>query len=146
MSDRADHRYDAIINLPHPTSRRHPPMSMRDRAAQFAPFAALSGYHAVLAEAGRRTADRPVLSEDDREMLDRKLQILGAALTETPEISVTYFKSDSRKSGGALYTAEGRAVRLDSTRRKLCLQDGTEIPLADILALDGMIFTVLDND
>ena len=93
--------YDDLLYLPHPVSRRHPPMSAMDRAAQFSPFSALTGYEAVLQEAGRLTDNRAELSEYSRDILDQKQQTLLDAAPAHPEITVTYFIPDCRKQGGA---------------------------------------------
>ncbi len=99
--------YDDLIYLPHPVSRKHPPMSAMDRAAQFSPFSALTGYEAVLREAGRLTDSRAELSEYSRDILDQKQQILLDAAPTHPEITITYFIPDRRKQGGAYGTLMG---------------------------------------
>ena len=99
--------YDDLIYLPHPVSRKHPPMSAMDRAAQFSPFSTLTGYEAVLREAGRLTDSRAELSEYSRDILDQKQQILLDAAPTHPEITVTYFIPDRRKQGGAYGTLKG---------------------------------------
>lgn len=94
--------YDDIIDLPHPMSQKHPRMSMHDRAAQFSPFAALTGHGAAIAETERETAAWTDLEEDEREHLNRQLCILRDRLEERPEVAITYFVPDSRKAGGRL--------------------------------------------
>ncbi|MFR0768325.1 MAG: hypothetical protein ACLSHO_00720 [Dysosmobacter sp.] len=100
--------YDNIINLPHPTSKRHPRMSLHDRAAQFSPFAALSGHAAALAETTRLTDRKIELDEDTRAELDRRQAVLLEQISEQPEITVTWFQPDGKKEGGRYITATGR--------------------------------------
>ena len=135
--------YDDIIDLPHPTSRRHPRMPIRDRAAIFSPFAALSGHGAALAETARVTQRRMEPDEDTRAELDRRQAVLLAHLDEQPEITVTWFQPDERKEGGAYLTAAGRMKKLRELERVLVLADGTEIPLEDVVALESGIFQTL---
>ena len=135
--------YDDIINLPHPTSKRHPRMPIRDRAAIFSPFAALSGHGAAIAETARLTERRMELDEDSRAELDRKQAVLLEHMDEQPEITVTWFQPDEKKDGGAYLTATGRLKKLRELERLLVLADGTEIPLEDVVALESGIFQTL---
>ena len=135
--------YDDIINLPHPTSKRHPRMPVRDRAAIFSPFAALSGHGAAIAETARLTERRMELDEDSRAELDRKQAVLLEHMDEQPEITVTWFQPDEKKDGGAYLTATGRLKKLRELERLLVLADGTEIPLEDVVALESGIFQTL---
>ena len=138
-----DRNYDDMINMPCPTSPRHPRMPRADRAAQFAPFAALTGYDAAIDETGRLTDQKIDISEDMREKLDLKQNFLADIIDEQPEISVTYFVPDTRKVGGAYVSVSGRLKRIDSRRRILLLDNGTEIPMDDVLELESPIFTSL---
>ena len=135
--------YDDIINLPHPTSRRHPRMPIRDRAAIFSPFAALSGHGAAIAETARLTEQRIELDEDTRAEVDRRQAVLLEHMDERPEITITWFQPDKRKDGGAYLTATGRLKKLRELERILVLTDGTEIPLEDVVALESDIFQTL---
>lgn len=128
-------QYDDIINLPHPESKRYPRMPLADRAAQFSPFAALTGYDSVISEMARLTDQRIELDENRRQELDASLQRIAARLDERPEITVTYFLRDPRKEGGEYVRATGRLKKIDSTARTLVLEDGTIIPLADVYSL-----------
>lgn len=101
------HKYDDIINLPHYTSSKRPRMAMIDRAAQFSPFAALTGYDAAVKETARLTEDRVELDEYQKSALNDRLQILQERLSDTPVISIKYFVPDERKSGGAYCTETG---------------------------------------
>ena len=132
--------YDDIINLPHPTSKRHPRMPIRDRAAIFSPFAALSGHGAAIAETARLTDQRMELDEDTKMELDLKQQVLNNITEEHPEITVTWFRPDERKEGGAYVTTAGRLKRIDEVERALVLTDGTAIPLADVVGIEGDCF------
>lgn len=139
-----NHEYDDIIDLPHHVSATRPRMSMIDRAAQFSPFAALTGYDAAIKETGRLTDQRIELSEDSRAALDRKQQLLVECLADHPEVSVTYFIPDERKSGGAYVTVTGIVKKVDDYQRLLLLTDGTKIPLDDILDLESELFHGLE--
>ena len=121
--------YDDIIHLPHHVSRNHPPMPMLDRAAQFAPFAALTGYEAAVGETARLTAERRELDAQEAEELTRRLASLIACLPERPEVTVEYFVPDERKSGGAYVTVTGRVRHISVAEKTLVMEDGTEIPL-----------------
>ena len=144
MINTNNHQYDDIIDLPHHVSATRPQMSMLDRAAQFSPFAALTGYDAAIRETGRLTDRRIELSEDSRAALDRKQQLLVECLADHPEVSVTYFIPDERKSGGAYVTVTGIAKKVDDYQRLLLLTDGTKIPLDDILDLESELFHGLE--
>lgn len=97
---RMNNRYDEIINLPHHVSKTRPQMPMSDRAAQFAPFAALTGYDSAIKETGRLTDERIELDEEALTALDMKYQLLMDALNEAPKVTITYFQPDERKAGG----------------------------------------------
>ena len=144
MINTNNHQYDDIINLPHYVSPTRPRMSMIDCAAQFSPFAALTGYDAAIKETGRLTDQRIELSEDSRAALDRKQQLLVECLADHPEVSVTYFIPDERKSGGAYVTVTGIVKKVDDYQRLLLLTDGTKIPLDDILDLESELFHGLE--
>ncbi len=134
-------KYADIIHLPHrdPTAR-HPRMTMLNRAAQFAPFAALKGYEEAIGETARFTDTRPEISDDAKELLNRKLGVLQAVIEHEPSVTVTYFRPDSRKSGGTCITVSGRAIRLDPQKRILHLRTHKDIPLDDLLDIVGEPF------
>lgn len=140
MTNENNHKYDDIIDLPHHVSATRPRMSMIDRAAQFSPFAALTGYDAAIKETGRLTDARIELSEESQAALDRKQQLLLDNLTDRPEISVTFFVPDEWKSGGAYVTVTGRVKKVDAYQRFLILTDGTKLPLDDILDMESELF------
>ena len=140
MNGKCDHQYDDIIDLPHHVSATRPQMSMINRAAQFSPFAALTGYDAVIRETGRLTDRRIELSEDTRTDLDRKQQLLLDRLADHPEVSVTYFVPDERKAGGAYVTVTGNVKKFDNFQRIMVLTDDTMIPLDEIIELESDLF------
>lgn len=144
MTNESNHQYADIIDLPHHVSATRSRMSMIDRAAQFSPFAALTGYDAAIKETGRLTDARIELSEESRAALDRKQQLLMDNLADRPEVSVTYFVPDERKSGGAYVTITSQVKKVDEFERLLILTDGTKIPLDEIQDLAGEIFRVLE--
>lgn len=126
-----------IISLPHPTSAKHPRMPLSDRAAQFAPFAALSGHSAALAETARLTDQRMELDEDARAALDLKQQLLLERIKERPEITVTWFQPDAKKDGGRYIVSTGRLKRIHEADQVLVLADGLRIPIGDIVELES---------
>ena len=129
------HKYDDIIGLSHPVSERRPGMRIGDRAAQFAPFAALTGYDGVIAETGRLTDTCIELDECAKEMLNGKLLELLEKIGQKPPVRVTYFCPDKRKSGGAYVAVTGNLKRIDPIERLLLLTDGTVIPIDRIYRL-----------
>lgn len=137
--------YDDILDLPHPTSAKHPRMPLSDRAAQFSPFAALSGHGAAIAETARLTDRRIALDEDAKAELDRKQKLLLALIAEQPEITVTWFQPDEKKEGGRYVTTMGRLKRIDEARRVLLLADQTAIPLDAIMGIESDAFRWLDG-
>ena len=120
-------QYGDIIHLPHHVSKTRPQMSMEDRAAQFSPFAALTGYDAAILETGRLTEDKLELGEETQAILDRKQRYLAEIIDTKPEITVTYFVPDEKKSGGAYSTVTGFLKRIDEYERQLVLTDGRRI-------------------
>ena len=110
-------QYDDIINLPHYVSATRPQMPMLDRAAQFAPFAALTGYDAAIKETGRLTDEKIEMDEEALNILNMKFQILVDNLHDEPEVSFTYFKPDERKAGGAYLEVTGTVKKVDDFER-----------------------------
>ncbi len=136
-------RYDDIIHLPHHVSKTRPQMSMMDRAAQFSPFAALTGYDAAIKETGRLTDEKIELGEETKAVLDRKQCYLSNMISVQPEITVTYFLPDERKSGGTYLSVTGKLKRIDEYERMMILTDGKKIPLDDIMDIESNIFCEL---
>lgn len=126
------HRYDDIIHLPHHQSGTHPHMSLQDRAAQFSPFAALTGYEEAVQETARLTEQKLELSEDAKAALSAKLALLQEHMGEQPKITVTYFVPDGKKAGGAYVTETGAVKRIDEFTRTVILKDHRSIPIDDI--------------
>ena len=133
-------RYRDIIDLPHPTSARHPRMPKADRAAQFAPFSALTGYDDAVGEAARLTEGRVVLDENAKEILDLKQKILTEMIDSQPKISVTHFVADQKKSGGKYQTYVGQLYAIDDYEKSLLFLDGTVIFLKNVISIDGSLF------
>lgn len=123
--------YEDILHLPHPTFKKHPRMSMEERAAQFSPFAALTGFGGVIQETGRLTDRRVELGESDRAELERTLNFLDLQEEEHPLVQVTYFLPDARKEGGAYVTVTGRLKRIDQVEN-LLLVGSYRIPIEEL--------------
>lgn len=132
--------YDDILNLPHHVSERHPQMSIHDRAAQFSPFAALTGFDAAVQETARLTDRRVELGEDEKAAIDRRLELARERLPSPTELTVTYFVPDKKKSGGAYVRVTGTVKKFDDCERTVVLQDGTGIPVDNILRVESKLF------
>lgn len=130
-------KYEDIIHLPHHVSSKRPQMPMIDRAAQFSPFAALTGYDDAISETGRLTDKKIDLSEEEKEVLDRKQQFLLEKLDKRPALTVIYFVPDAKKSGGAYVTKSGNLKKIDAIERWMQLTDGTKIPLDDVADIES---------
>ena len=128
--------YNDILHLPHPVSRKHPRMAVADRAAQFSPFAALTGYDDAVREAARLTDRRLELDEYEQQALNDRLQQILSRLPKQPVVRITYFRPASCKEGGAYVTVNGVIKRLDTVEREIRLVDGTRIPIEDIWDID----------
>ncbi|MDY3017338.1 MAG: hypothetical protein SOR79_09345 [Blautia sp.] len=126
------HKYDDIIHLPHHVSDKRPQMPVLDRAAQFAPFAALTGYGEAVKETARLTERRIQPDEETLDILNRRLEFIKEHISERPEVSVCFFRPDPHKDGGAYVTVSGTVKKLDEFRHRLILTDGTEIPFEDL--------------
>ncbi len=132
-------KYKSIIDMPVPTSTKHKRMPVADRAAQFAPFAALTGYEAAVQETGRHTEAKLNLSEDAKMQLDNKMQLLLAAGYDIPA-TFTYFVPDKRKEGSAYVTVTGCIRKVDELTRTIVLADGTRIPVEDVWEIESVFF------
>ena len=137
-------KYDEIMGLPHHVSKTRPQMPMSDRAAQFAPFAALTGYDAAIKETRRLIDERIELDVEALSALDMKYQLLMEALDEAPEVTITYFRPDERKAGGKYVSAVGAVKKIDDFERRITMQDGAKIPMDDVLSIEGELFSVLE--
>lgn len=129
--------YDDIINLPPHISSRHPHMSMIERAAQFSPFAALTGYGDIIKETQRLTDRKPELTPDEKAALDDNLRLACTLPGERPKIVITYFVPDEKKSGGAYHTASGRIKKIDAYEHKIILDNGTKIYIEYVVEIGG---------
>ena len=135
MSDNLN-RYDDIIALPHPDPLRHKRMAMTDRAAQFSPFAALTGYDDIIREEARLTGRQEDLDEQQLEALDKCMRDIRENLSGRPEAVVTWFRKDARKNGGSYECKRGNIKNIDEASRLLVFTDGVSIPLGDIHHID----------
>lgn len=128
-------KYDDIIHLPHHVSATRPHMPISDRAAQFMPFRAMTGYEDAVRETARLTEEQIELTDDEKSFLDRELQRLTERIAQRPQVTLTYFQPDSRKSGGAYVTLTGRLKRIDDVEGQLLLLDGERIPIDALLRI-----------
>lgn len=137
MNDRMDyHRYDDVIYRQHPTSKKHPRMSNMNRAAQFAPFAALTGYEESIAETARLTDSRIELSEYEIEELNAKLNFIQEHIKERPEVTITYFQPDGRKDGGAFISVTGKVRWIDEVNGVMVFKDESVVGIDAIINLN----------
>ena len=130
-------KYDDIINLPRPVSSKHPPMPMSDRAAQFSPFAALTGYDEAVMETGRLTERKRELNDEEIAALNQKLQFLSEHLEEHPTVTVTFFIPDAKKAGGSYTTKTCRLKKIDTFDHWIQLDDGSKILIDDIANIEN---------
>jgi hypothetical protein len=131
--------YDDIINQPHYEPKHHPRMSMWNRAAQFAPFAALTGYDAAIQESNRVTEDWINLEESGNEELNRKMELILSKLSEQPHVTIEYFVPDEHKEGGSYQSYTGNIKRIDEYEKTMVMTDGKKIQLK-------MITNITDNN
>lgn len=138
MEKNTDNRnnYEDIIELPHHVSATHPHMELIDRAAQFLPFAALTGHGEAIRETARLTNQRIELDENRKEILDEKLRLVIEKIDEKPVITITYFEPDSRKDGGSYVTVEGIMKKFDEYENRLILTNGSKILIYEIIEID----------
>lgn len=136
-------KYDDIIHMPHHVSTKRPRMAAIDRAAQFSPFAALTGHGAAVKETARLTDKRMELDAYMKDCLNNKLQIISSQIKEHLEVEITFFQPDAKKNGGAYVTVMGTVKKIDEYERAVVLNDGTEIPINEIISIDGEIFETI---
>lgn len=132
--------YEDLLYQPRHVSLRHPHMSLEDRAAQFSPFAALSGYGAAVRETERLTTERVELDENQKEVLNRQLQRLSRQLLEKKSSmwEIVYFQPDERKAGGCYRTVAGKVKKVEADGRRIELEDGSSIEVEEILELEEL--------
>lgn len=128
------HKYDDIIHMSRPLSRRAA-MSGADRAAQFSPFAALTGFEAAIEETGRLTESRIELDEGGRQLLDDQMRSVLEVIQTHPKVKITWFCYDERKAGGSYVTTTGHVKKLDTYNGKILLSDGRAIPLGEVFSI-----------
>lgn len=136
--------YDDIINLPYPVPSRYPRMSMMDRGAQFSPFAALTGYDAVIQETARLTDSQIQLDEDAIHYLNEKILLLTEILPQQPKVCITFFRRDDRKSGGSYRTVSGNVIKIDTQHLQITLSCGTCIRFEDLYDIQSDLFRCLE--
>ncbi len=134
------HKYDDIINLPHPTSKNHPRMPLYDRAAQFCPFAALTGYDAAIKETARLTDEKKELDEDTISHLNERLNIIRENIGSNQPITITYFVPDREKTGGTYVSYSGVVKRIDEYERTIIMTDKRIIPIEQISDIESEFF------
>lgn len=127
--------YDDIINMNRPISTKHPPMSLLDRAAQFSPFAALTGHEDAIREKARYTNEFVEICGDEQIIIDRKLQQIRDNIINNPEVTITYFEPDALKTGGKYVTITGRVKKIDEYEKKIIMLGGDEILIKYIVNL-----------
>ena len=132
--------YEDIVNLPPHISKRHPQPSMIDRAARFAPFAAITGYEEMVLEEARVTEERIDLDEGALSLLNEKLNMIREFLDEEPEVTITYFEPDKKKSGGAYVSITGTIKRIDEYEHLVLMDDGKRIRIEEIYNIQGELF------
>lgn len=130
-------KYDDMLHLSHHISATHLQMSLYDRAAQFSPFAALTGYEAAIRETERLTTEKVELDESAKATLDEKLRGIVERLPKGPEVTITYFQPDERKEGGAYLSVTGAIKKIDEYERAVVMVDGTRIPIDDIVEIES---------
>lgn len=129
-------KYEDIINLPHHISSKHPQMSLEERSAQFAPFAALTGYEDCVEETARLTDERIDISEDIKEILNEKIRKIIKIIDKNPKIKLTYFIPDNKKNGGKYMTIEGKIKKIDEINQELILINGKKIKINDVIDIN----------
>ena len=135
--------YEDIVDLPPHISKKHPQPTMLERAARFAPFAAITGYEEMVLEEARVTEERIELDEGTLAMLNEKLNIIHDSLDSEPVIQITYFEPDKKKSGGAYISVTGTVKRIDEYERLVIMSDGKKILIDEIFGLESKLFDSL---
>lgn len=135
MKLKETHKYDDIIHLSRPRSERRAQMSNYDRAAQFSPFAALTGFDAAIEETGRLTDHRIELDEGGKQLLDEQMRAILDVIRTQPKVEIIWFRYDERKAGGSYVTTTGRMKKVDHYNQKILLTDGQTIPLGEVFSV-----------
>lgn len=149
MKEDGSRKYDDMIYLPHHVSARHSQMPLSDRAAQFSPFAALTGHDEAIRETARLTESFAELDEEQKEQLDKRLQLLLAKMEEEPcsepEIKATYFEPDARKNGGAYVSVCGKVKKMDKYSHQILFTDGTVLSMDKLFSMEGEMFECMNE-
>ena len=143
MDNQDNHRYDDIINLPNPTSKKHPRMSLSDRAAQFSPFAALTGHEAAIKETARQTDEKVMLSDEVIAELNEKLKLIAETIGTQQVVRIIYFVPDNKKAGGAYISCSGCVKKIDEYEHTVVMEDKTVIPIEEISDIEGEMFRAM---
>lgn len=138
--------YEDIVDLPPHISTKYPQPTMSERAARFAPFAAITGYEEMVLEEARVTEDWIELDEGTKATLNEKLQIIMESLDSRPIVVFTYFQPDEKKSGGAYVSVTGTVKRIDEYEKCVLLTDGTKLPIECIFEIESDLFSIFEND
>ncbi len=144
MTDKETFPYEDIINLPHHVSTTRAHMSIYDRAAQFSPFAALTGHDVAIKETARLTKERLELDEGTKQLLDERLQLIRKNIESHPEITFTYFVPDEKKEGGKYVTVTGGVKKIDEYKHIIYLEQEKIVPIQEVIAIEGALFKRLD--
>lgn len=134
--------YEDIIYLPHYEPKNYPRMSSNNRASQFAPFSALTGYEEQVKETARLTNKRMEIDEGLKNVLNNKLQVIQMNIKSNPEITIVYFVPDKKKSGGTYISITGNVKKIDTIKELIIMRDNTKIPMNDILSIAGDILNI----
>ena len=144
MNNDCSDKYKDIINLPHHQSKRRPRMSMIDRAAQFSPFAALTGHNDAIIETARLTDRKIELDEGTKSVLNEKIQMISDYLSEMPTVTFTHFEPDIKKDGGAYLKTTGTVKKIDDLNKEIYLTDGTIILIEHIYEIESELFKFME--
>lgn len=144
MNNDCSDKYKDIINLPHHQSKRRPRMSMIDRAAQFSPFAALTGHNDAIIETARLTDRKIELDEGTKSVLNEKIQMISDYLSEMPTVTFTHFEPDIKKDGGAYLKTTGTVKKIDDFNKEIYLTDGTIILIEHIYEIESELFKLME--
>lgn len=143
--DKTKNSYEDMLYLKHPISKKHPNMSLKERAAQFSPFAALSGYESAIQNTARLTKEKIQLDEMEKNRLDEKLRILQQEILNKNVVEITYFQKDEQKEGGEYLRIKGVVKKIDGYKLQLVMEDDKIIKVDDILQITGEMFQFLEE-
>ena len=138
--------YEDIIRIPRHISKTHPQASMADRAARFSPFAAISGYEEMVKEAARVTEERIEITEAEKAILNEQLNMIAEFLNDEPEVTITHFVPDKKKSGGAYISITGVVKRIDELKRIVVMKNNKKIKIDDIYLIESQLFQTVDDE